>query len=286
MTPLAVALVLLSALLHATWNLFGKGSEDKPAFFFAQGVCAAVLLLPAVCLLWPAAAPGATAWLLVAVSAVAHAAYAFYLVKSYEAGDLSIAYPLSRTAPALVLLWEVTLGRQPLSIMGGAGALLAVVGALAVQWPMLRRHGLRGVLRADVTRYALTTALFIALFTIVDKQGVMRLHPLVYLFLILGGEFPVFGARMGGALTARLQAEWRRRWRLIVATAVVGPFSYALILSALQTAPATYVLSLRQTSIVFGVLLGRTVLGESGTRYPLLGALVITAGSVLIAVGG
>jgi len=286
MTLLAIAFVLVSALLHATWNLFGKGSEDKSAFFLAQGVATMLLLLPPVALLWPEAAPSAGAWRFVVGSAVAHGAYALFLVKSYEVGDLSVAYPLSRSAPALVLLWDVTLGGQRLRPWGIAGALLAVCGALLVQWPMLRRRGLRGVLRADVTRYALVTALCIAVFTIIDKQGVATVQPIVFLFLILAGESPVFAVRMGRATMTRVRREWQRGWRTIAATAVVGPVSYLLILWALRTAPATYVLSLRQTSIVFGVILGRLVLGEGSTRYPLLGALVITVAGLLISLGG
>ncbi|MBI4515531.1 MAG: EamA family transporter [Deltaproteobacteria bacterium] len=286
MTPVAIGLVLLSALLHAAWNLFGKDSQDKSAFFFAQGLTVLALFWPAVLWLWPAEPISRWGWILVLLSAVAHGGYALYLVKSYEAGDLSVAYPLSRSAPALVLLWEVTIGRQSLSVMGAAGAMLAVAGALLVQWPLLRRRGLGGVLRAPVTRYALITAVFIAGFTIIDKLGVTQVPPFVFLYLILAGEFPVFAARMGSALIPRLRLEWRRNWRRIATTAMLGPFSYWLILSALRSAPGTYVLSLRQTSIVFGVVLGRFVLGEVGSRYPLLGALVITAGGVLIAVGG
>jgi uncharacterized membrane protein len=286
MTPFAVALVLLSALLHATWNLFGKDSADKSAFFFAQGLTTLLLGLPIVYRLWPEHSLSSAAWTLVALSAMAHAAYALYLVKAYEAGDLSVAYPISRTAPALVLLWEITVGRQHLRLWGILGVSLAVLGALLVQWPMLRRRGLHGVLRADVTRYALMTAVFIAIFTVVDKHGVAQVNPMIFLFLILTGEFPVFGVRMGRHLSARVHAEWRRSWRTILATAIVGPSSYLLILWALQAAAATYVLSLRQTSIVFGVILGRLVLGETSSRYPLLGAGVITLGGALIAVGG
>ena len=286
MTPLAIGLVLISALLHAAWNLFGKGSSDKSAFFFAQGLAVIVLSAPGLWMLWPAEPISGLGWTCVGLSAAAHAGYALFLVKSYEVGDLSVAYPISRSAPALVLLWEITVGRQHLSAWGIGGALLAVCGALLVQWPLLRRHGLRGVLSADVTRYALATAVFIAVYTVVDKLGVSQVHPFIFLVLILTGEFPVFAARMGSAILPRLRAEFRQSWLTIVATAVVGPFSYFLILWALQSAPATYVLSLRQTSIVFGVVLGRFVLGEVGSRYPLIGAAAITFGGVLISWGG
>ena len=107
MTGVAISLVLLSALLHAVWNFFSKGSNDRWAFFFGQGVATLVVYTPLVIWQWPRAGIDAAGWLWVAASAVTHAGYAFYLLKAYDAGDLSVAYRLSRTAPVLVALWDM-----------------------------------------------------------------------------------------------------------------------------------------------------------------------------------
>lgn len=283
MTGLAIALVLLSALLHATWNFFSKGSRDRWAFFLAQGVLNVILYAPVFVWLWPRAAVGGTGWLWIAASALIHAAYAFYLLRSYDVGDLSLAYPLSRTAPIVVALWDIATAPGELSGRGFAGALLTGAGAVLLQLPLLRRRGGRAVLRDRVTRYALLTALFVAAFTIVDKFGVTHVHPFVYLYLIGVGEFTVVGIRIGRSAPGRARQELGSNARAVLFTALLGPFSYLLILWVLATAPASYVLGLRQTSLVFGVLFGRFLLHERETGYRLLGAGTIAAGSVLIA---
>jgi uncharacterized membrane protein len=197
-----------------------------------------------------------------------------------------VAYPLSRTAPVLVALWDVATVRGEVTGSGVAGVLLSGCGALLLQLPGIRAHGLGAVLRAPVTRYALTTALFIAVFTIIDKQGVGEVHPFLYLYFLSIGETALMVLWLRQGALQRMAAELRKSLRPILFAGIMGGFSYLLILWALTDAPASYVLGLRQCSIVFGVLLGWLFLGEQETRYRLLGAVVIAGGSALIAAFG
>jgi uncharacterized membrane protein len=286
MTSAAIALVLLSALLHATWNFLSKGSTDRWAFFVAQGVLTCVAYVPFAAWQWPRGGIEPMGWLWIVASALTHAAYAVYLLKSYDAGDLSVAYPLSRTAPALVAIWDVATVRGQLTAGGVVGAMLAGLGAVTLQFPALRARGGRAVLRDKVTRYALMTALFIAVFTIFDKQGVTHVPAFVYLYLLSLGEFSLVCAGLGRSAIGRATRELRGNTRAVLFTGLVGPLSYLLILWVLATAPASYVLGLRQTSIVFGVILGRIFLGEGETRYRLAGAAIIALGSLLIVAAG
>jgi uncharacterized membrane protein len=286
MTGAAIALVLLSALLHATWNFFNKGSADRWAFFVAQGVLTCVCYVPLVVWAWPRTGIAGPGWLCIGTSAVTHAAYAVFLLKAYDAGDLSVAYPLSRTAPVLVAAWDIATARGQLTVGGVAGAVLAGVGAVTLQFPALRARGGRAVLGDNVTRYALTTAVFISIFTVIDKQGVAHVPAFVYLYLLSLGEFSLVCLGLGRSAVGRARRELRGNTRAVLFTGLVGPFSYLLILWVLAAAPASYVLGLRQTSIVFGVILGRIFLGEGETRYRLAGASIITLGSALIVAAG
>jgi len=286
MTGVGIALVLLSALLHATWNFLNKGSDDRWAFFLGQGIGTFVLYAPAFLWYWPTIHIDRLGWVWIAASAVTHAGYAVFLLKSYDAGDLSVAYPLSRTAPMLVAVWDMFTVRGQLTGGGVVGTLLAGAGALILQLPALRSRGSRAVLGDRVTRYALTTALFITLYTIIDKQGVGHVHPFIYLYLTAIGELAIIAWMLRRDGVRRTVREFRANTRPVLVTAAVGPFSYLLILWVLTTTPASYVVGLRQTSIVFGVLLGRIFLGEGETAYRLTGAGVIAAGSVLIALAG
>jgi uncharacterized membrane protein len=286
MTPTAIALVLVSALLHATWNLFSKGSADRWAFFFGQGLATFVVYAPVLVWQWPGARCDPVGWIWISASAITHAGYAVYLLKAYDAGDLSVAYPLSRTAPVLVAVWDMLVARNQITAVGIVGTMLAGVGALVLQLPAVRARGGRAVLGENVTRYALTTAVFIALFTIIDKHGVAHVHPFLFLYFTGMGEFSIIGMVVGRTALSRAGHELRRNGRPLLFTAVIGPFSYFLILWVLTAAPASYVLGLRQTSIVFGVLLGHFFLREGETRYRLAGAGIIAAGSALIAAAG
>jgi uncharacterized membrane protein len=286
MTGAAIALVLLSALLHAAWNFFSKGSADRWAFFFGQGAAFVVFYAPLFLWQWPHARIDGMGWVWVSASAATHAGYAIYLLKAYDAGDLSVAYPLSRTAPILVAAWDMLTIRGQLTVGGLLGVLLAGIGALVLQLPALRTRGGRAVLGDSVTRYALLTALFIAAFTIADKQGVAHVDTFTYMYLISWGEFVVIGALLGREAAPRTLNELRTNSRPLLFTGIVAPFSYLMILWVLTTTPASYVLGLRQTSIVFGVILGRVFLGEGETRYRLAGAGIIAAGSALIAAAG
>ncbi len=279
----ALAAVLCSSFLHALWNLFNKGSADRWAFFLGQGMVMAVLYGPVAAWLLHRHGLPATAIPWIALSALSHAAYAVYLLKAYDAGDFSVAYPLSRTAPVLLALWDALVVREPISSAGLAGVLLAGSGALLLQLPSLRRHGWLATLSSPVTRYALLTACFVALFTVIDKQGVRALHPIVFLYFLGLGEACVIAVLLRRSAFARLRAEWTANSARMVLTGALGGFSYLLILWALASAPASYVLGLRQSSIVFGVLLARLVLHEGESRYRIAGAAVIATGSGLIA---
>ena len=142
------------------------------------------------------------------------------------------------------------------------------------------------MLRQRVTRYALMTAVFIAAFTIFDKQGVGHMPPFIFLYLISFGEFALIGLRLGSGAVPRVARELRANPGQLLFTGIGGPFSYLLILWVLTTTPASYVLGLRQTSIVFGELLGHFFLGERETLYRLAGALIVASGSALIAAAG
>jgi hypothetical protein len=99
----AVLLVLLAAVAHAGWNLVVSGGEDRLATMAVAGLVAGVLLSWDVVAHPPVAVAG-----LVAVSALAEAAYAALLAAAYARGALAVAYPVGRgTAPLLVtvLAW-------------------------------------------------------------------------------------------------------------------------------------------------------------------------------------
>jgi len=289
MNPLALALVVGSAFLHALRDLLIKRSDDKIAFSWLYRAVGLVLILPLVLARgeWTISPVG---WALIAGSAVVHALYAVSLAKAYEGGDLSLVYPIARSAPIFVLLWSTLVWQEAISSVGLAGTVLVIIGAYVVQARGLRARDLIAPIRATVRdrslRWAWATALLVSTYSLIDDRGVAAVDPLPYMFIY-------------GVLACALLAPWVLRSRRAVVlrqartkplqvavAAAISKAGYLMALIALQMEHVGYVAGVRQMSILFGVLLGWRVLREPHARYRLAGAGVMLAGMLIIGLWG
>jgi drug/metabolite transporter (DMT)-like permease len=266
--PVALALVLLAAGLHAGWNLVLHDASDRVAASAVAGLATGVVLLPFIV----AQAPWRVLPLVIA-SAVAEAAYALLLSAAYARGALAVAYPIARgTAPLLVTLgaWVVLAQTSgPLALTGAAALALglALVGSAG------RRAGQFGA-----AGFALLTGLAIATYSVVDADAVRQVSPLGYLGIALGLEGVLLLGWMRGVEggVKRLRKALRRGLLIAVGSAA----AYLLVLFAFQLAPAGRVSTLRETSVLLGVLLSR---GQRGWRI-WAGAALVVCGALLTAV--
>jgi drug/metabolite transporter (DMT)-like permease len=288
MTTAALALVLTSACMHATWNLLVKRSNDKALFFWAMAVVGlAGLIVPGVVF---AAVDGFTPAMLgfAAISVCFHASYAVTLTGSYRLGDLSSVYPISRgMGPALVPLLAVLLLGESISAVAIGGIVLVVAGIYAthIDQRFLRdlSHPLRA-LTAPGTRLAFLTGFIIAGYTISDKTALNHdLNPVTL------STFDTFGNVIGllpalaGAGLAALRSEWRLDRRNIVAAGVLAPAGYLLVLVALTTTRVSYIAPSREIGIVLGTAMGVLLLGEGYGLTRIWGSAFVVAGVVVIA---
>lgn len=283
MQTLAVALVLVSALLHATWNLLAKRSADPLAFMFAFTVVSLVLFaLPAGVVLVRDPIP-ASGWPFIALTGVIHVGYFAALAASYRRGALSLTYPVSRgTGVLIVPLLAVALFDERPSLIGALGIATILVG-LGVIGLASFRHDPAG--RAGLG-YALITGLTIAGYSLTDKAGVARVNPLIYVYCIFLFTALALAPYVLRRRRAALWAEWRHNRWAVLAGGVLPAATYVIVLSALRLADVSYVVPLRETSIVFGTLLGALVLGERIGRLRVAASAVIGVGAVAIAVAG
>jgi multidrug transporter EmrE-like cation transporter len=174
--PVAIALVLVAAVVHASWNRVLHAEEDRVAAMAVAGLFTGVMLLPAV-LLWPpwAALP------FVVASAVTHVFYALGLSAAYRRGALSVAYPLGRgVAPLLVTLggWLLLAERPDETAVLGAAALAVGLALIAIS------GGRAG--QGAAVGFALLTGLTIATYSVVDAAAVRQVSPVGYLGAVLG----------------------------------------------------------------------------------------------------
>lgn len=272
MPTTALALALGAAVLHATWNLLLAGAPDPRAATAAALAVALTAFAPVAAL---AGEVHQDAWPYVAASAALEAIYYILLSAAYRTGELSAVYPIARgAAPVLVLV-------AALAGIGGAITALQVLGVLVAAGGIVAVQG--GTRPSGATVLALATAASIAGYTLVDHAGLDHADPLPYLWLVLTPS-----ALLTIAVTAREQHLTAVRRALGARTVVAGLATfgaYALVLAALQRAPAAPVAAVRETSIVLAVAAGALVLHERVGPARWLGALAVTLGVGLVALG-
>ena len=288
MTALALALVLLSAFCHASWNLLLKRSENQEVFAWALQVAGSVTMLPlgvVLFLAYPASSPGY--WLALA-SAAAHLIYFILLGRAYSASDLSLVYPVARgIGPMLVPLLAAPILGETVAPSAAIGISFIVAGIFVVSWwgrfrmliarptTLLRDRGLG---------YAALTGLTITLYSLVDKQGVGHVQPFLYMYLLTAGSAagatPYILLRAG---LAQVKHEWKSNAWPIFAAGLLAFLAYGLVLTAFSLSRVSYVAPAREVGIVIGVLMGVLVLKEPFGRGRVLGSSAIVLGLVLIA---
>lgn len=284
----ALALVLVSAVLHATWNLAAKragGATRSAAFVFAFSCTTAVVYAPFAWTLGGARpqAVDPVGWAFILGSALLHVGYFTALQRGYRVGDLSIVYPLARGGgPALATLGAVLLlGERPIAIAWW-GAALVVGGALLLasgRPPTDARIG-PGV------RWGLVTAGFVATYTLWDATAVARVGvpPLVFLWwseLARAALLAPFALRPRGALREVVT----RHAGAVATVAVLSPLAYLLVLTAFTLAPVSLVAPAREISVLLGTLFGTTLLREGGRGRRLAAAAAMAVGVAFLARG-
>ena len=287
MTSFALALVLLSALCHASWNLLLKRSGNQEIFAWSLQLAAGLTLIPlggVLFLAYPISPPGH--WLLLATIAT-HLSYFLLLGKAYSRSDLSLVYPVSRgMGPMLVPLVAVPLFGESVTPTAASGISLIVAGIFVVSWSGRFRQIIArpSILFRDAgLGYAVLTGLAITIYTLVDKQGVEHVQPFLYMYLLtIGsaiGSVPYILSRFG---IAEVKRECTTNAWSILAAGLLAFLAYGLVLTAFSLSQVSYVAPAREVGIVVGVLLGVIVLEEPFGRGRVLGSFSIVLGLMLI----
>ena len=280
----AIALVVCAAVLHATWNALAKRADNQFVFLWSSVSLATLLLLPVGLVRLPFEGTATAGLPFVAASVAIHALYFYALGRSYRHGDFSRVYPMARgLGVALVPLIALPVFGEQLSWLGALGVGLVVlgIGALSVTpSAMLASTAHR---MGTGTAWALVTGLTIAAYSLVDKAGVARLHPMPYITL-MGLGLSALLAPVVLADRPALAHEWRRHWRTILVASAMNLTSYLLVLFAFRLSKVGYVVASRELSILFSAFIGSLWLREGRLAPRLAGASVVLAGVVCIAV--
>ena len=306
MTAFALALLLVAATLHATWNLCAKRAGGGLPFVWLVGalICAGYVPVLVVFFLWknPALPTGALWWIV--GSGVLKTSYSLFLQRGYRHGDFSLIYPLARgTGPLLSTIAAVLiLGERPsaLTLAGGA-VIVASIFWLTGGFEKVGRVILNAPPRTTSPSapstttpapflgsigYGVISGVFIASYTLWDRHGVasLAIAPLLwdagtaFTQLVLLTPFAV-------RRWPEVVADWRTKKHWALGVAVLSPVAYVLVLTAMSFTPISTVAPAREVSIVIGAFFGAKLLKEADGRRRLWAAIVMALGVAGLALG-
>ncbi|MBT97842.1 MAG: hypothetical protein CL902_04360 [Dehalococcoidia bacterium] len=288
MTAVSLVLVLLSALAHASWNLMLKRAGDPQIFAWWLLVVASVLLAPlGAVLLWFNSVGFPGLWFVLATIGL-HVFYFNLLARAYAQGDLSLVYPVARgMGPMLVPILAVILLDEIVEPLAIGGIAAIICGIYTISWWGNFHQVLRSpllFLRSAGMRYAVLTGLTIAVYSIVDKEGVSHIQPLLYMyFLSIGTAVMLAPYILASKGLDAVKSEWRANALPITAAGLLTFAAYGLVLTAFSLSRVSYVAPAREVGIVIGVLMGIILLKEPFGRGRLFGSTSIVIGLALIA---
>jgi drug/metabolite transporter (DMT)-like permease len=273
--PLSVFLVvLLAAALHAGWNALVKVRLDP---FLAMTLIAAACAIIAAPLLIVTGLPLSAAWPWLLASTVVHLGYYLFLAQAYRLADMSQAYPIARgAAPLMTALASIVFVRDPISFGGALGVaclgcgvlLISVKGQRALAPPSLR-----------AVACALATATTICAYTLIDGIGARASGNAgayaAALFTLDGPPMLILCLWRYGPGGMKPALKFLAPG---LAGGVMSLAAYWIVIWVMTVAPIVLVAALRETSVLFGVLIAAVMLKEPATPIRTIAATLILAG--------
>lgn len=276
MASFVVLLVLISALMHASWNAFLHLSGDRVWLLGMFSVPYVLVGAIGVCVL-PLPAPAS--WPYIAASALLEFAYCFALIRAYRSGDFGQIYPIARgLSPLLVFVGALVFAHEELHAFAASGVVLVSLGIMSLAF----RRGMR--FSGESVPWALTTGFFIATYSIVDGLGARLagngLSYIMWVYLLWNvPQFIVVCKLRGGA--AQMFVSKANAVRGMLA-GVLALTAYCLVIEAFRYLPIAMVSALREMSSIFAVLIGWLFMREKLTARRMVACVLVTCGAVLI----
>jgi drug/metabolite transporter (DMT)-like permease len=302
MTPTAVALLLIAAIAHASWNLMSKHRSPSAAFFLVTSFAGMLCLSPILLLYAPVLTSiPRNVWLLLLMTGACQSLYFIGLAQAYRLGHFSLAYPLVRAAPVLLIAAVNLLvgrGRQigTIALIG-----MAIIGVGCLLLPMKRFHDLRlkNYLHAS-SLMALFAAAGTCGYTIIDDEALRQLREypptaigsfqISTLYLLLEMSSTGMFVLLYVAWNRTERDQWRAfDWPALASGFIAGALiviAYGLLLVSLAyVSNVSYASAFRQVSIPLGVALGVVLLKEPCPAPKIVGVAMLLTGLIMVGFG-
>lgn len=281
MSTFLILVLLGSALLHAVWNAIIKGGSN-PLYEAVMKACGCSLIAASLLVSLPLPAGAAWPWLLGSVCC--HLAYYLLLSRAYAGADMIFAYTLMRgSSPLFTALVAVCILGDSISPGGWAGVLLLSAGILALAVDSLRHNRFR----LAPTCMALANSLVIMGYTVLDGTGVrLAGNSIAYIcWVFFLNAFPILIYTLLRH-KAGLLPYVKKRWKYGLLGGCCSILAYGLSVWAMARAPISLVAALRETSVIFGMLIAAVYLKEGLGPARVAAVVFVAAGAVSIKLFG
>ena len=284
MPSLAILLLIISAVLHTSWNLLIKQSEDKYIVTWWMVTFGGIFAI--VALLFTGLPPR-TMWIFALISVCVEATYFITLSYAYHDNDFSLVYPVARgTAPAFLALWSFLFLHEKLTNGGMLGLALIIGGLIVI--------GVNTLMQSHVTHLhfkgvavALFIALLISIYTTIDGAAVKNGFALPYVMSMFACvPLPIAPFIIREYSWTRVREVLAKQPIRVPLAGILGVLAYLMAVFSYSIAPVSYAGAVREVSVVFGALTGWWFLKERLGGVRVLGAVIIFVGILVIAMFG
>jgi len=302
MSLIAIFLLVISSTTHAAWNFVSKREYPSASFFLTSNLLGDLIFVPVIVYYaniignFPIEVFG-----LLLATGFFMAIYYIGLAGAYRFGDLSVAYPLARSAPVLLVMAVSFLrgNGDQISAHSIYGIVLVVVGCFLIPLTRLSDFSLKRYI-TPTCLLALMAACGTAGYSIVDDASleILRnmpgsfLNPFQSSLIYIGLQGFTTSLIMGALILIR-QNERRlfaevigRKKRKAFLTGLVVRMTYILVLTSMAFVnDISYVVTFRQFSIIVGTLMGIFILKEPAHKTKLMGVIIVFVGLILVGLG-
>lgn len=277
MIGLAFSLVVMSAMLHALWNFLTKRVSGNLSVLYIgiSGMC--VILLPFVLLRSPnTLIPSAYPYVI--ATGVFHAVYFLSLSQAYKFGNISTVYPVARgfgvigTAIVAILVLSEEVSTKGLCGIVSTGLGIFVIGTSVA----------RGIEGRKGLWFAILVGFTMIGYSIIDKLAMASIDPVVYIFWLFLLSMVLLTPYVLLTRRRELSAAWKQHKKYGIVIGMGATAGYLLILFVFRMSQVSYVVAVRELSVVFGSILGLVYLREALSPGKVIGIALVVAGLILV----
>ncbi|MBX7146751.1 MAG: DMT family transporter [Alphaproteobacteria bacterium] len=279
-TDFAIILALFSAIFHAINNALLKSNSERLYLRVWIGLGSAFIVLPFIFFV---PFPSLQMWICLGASGLIHFIYQILLINSYRLADLSLVYPVARgVSPLFITLGAFLFFGDKITLGIALGIFFITSGIMMLAFENISKFSKNPNLYKGII-LALLTGVCITFYTLIDAYGI-RLSQnawsyIVWYFLI--SENALMIIYLLKYHRYNLKQKLKSCWQQGFIAAVLSLLSYGLAMLAFRYGHAAQVAAMRETSIIFGSLLGLFILKERFTVFRLLAACLVVVGCIM-----